>query len=160
MDYLWAFLIGGLFCAIGQVLMDFTKLTPARILVAYVTGGVLLGALGLYKPLIDLAGCGATVPLTGFGYLLYNGVREQIDIIGFLGIFTGGLTASAAGITAAMTFAFIFRFSLKAQQKNSFILTNPKPSGIIKICKLGVQNNVQTDISRHRRRKKTCPFMW
>ena len=97
MDYLWAFLIGGLFCAIGQVLMDFTKLTPARILVAYVTGGVLLGALGLYKPLIDLAGCGATVPLTGFGYLLYNGVREQIDKIGFLGIFTGGLTASAAG---------------------------------------------------------------
>ena len=81
MDYLWAFLIGGLFCAIGQVLMDFTKLTPARILVAYVTGGVLLGALGLYKPLIDLAGCGATVPLTGFGYLLYNGVREQIDKI-------------------------------------------------------------------------------
>lgn len=90
MDYLWAFLIGGLFCAIGQVLMDFTKLTPARILVAYVTGGVLLGALGLYKPLIDLSGCGATVPLTGFGYLLYNGVREQIDKIGFLGIFTGG----------------------------------------------------------------------
>ena len=110
---------------------------------AYVTGGVLLGALGLYKPLIDLAGCGATVPLTGFGYLLYNGVREQIDKIGFLGIFTGGLTASAAGITAAMTFALLsFRFSLKAQQKNSFILTNPKTSGIIKICKLGVQNNV------------------
>ena len=117
MDYLWAFLIGGLFCAIGQVLMDFTKLTPARILVAYVTGGVLLGALGLYKPLIDLAGCGATVPLTGFGYLLYNGVREQIDKIGFLGIFTGGLTASAAGITAAMTFAFIFSLFFKSSAK-------------------------------------------
>ena len=117
MDYLWAFLIGGLFCAIGQVLMDFTKLTPARILVAYVTGGVLLGALGLYKPLIDLAGCGATVPLTGLGYLLYNGVREQIDIIGFLGIFTGGLTASAAGITAAMTFAFIFSLFFKSSAK-------------------------------------------
>ena len=111
MDYLWAFLIGGLFCAIGQVLMDFTKLTPARILVAYVTGGVLLGALGLYKPLIDLAGC------TGFGYLLYNGVREQIDKIGFLGIFTGGLTASAAGITAAMTFAFIFSLFFKSSAK-------------------------------------------
>ena len=108
MDYLWAFLIGGLFCAIGQVLMDFTKLTPARILVAYVTGGVLLGALGLYKPLIDLA---------GFGYLLYNGVREQIDKIGFLGIFTGGLTASAAGITAAMTFAFIFSLFFKSSAK-------------------------------------------
>mgnify|MGYP002916749333 FL=1 len=117
MDYLWAFLIGGLFCAIGQVLMDFTKLTPARILVAYVTGGVLLGALGLYKPLIDLAGCGATVPLTGFGYLLYNGVREQIDKIGFLGIFTGGLTASTAGITAAMTFAFIFSLFFKSSAK-------------------------------------------
>ena len=101
MDYLWAFLIGGLFCAIGQVLMDFTK----------------LGALGLYKPLIDLAGCGATVPLTGFGYLLYNGVREQIDKIGFLGIFTGGLTASAAGITAAMTFAFIFSLFFKSSAK-------------------------------------------
>ena len=99
MDYLWAFLIGGLFCAIGQVLMDFTKLTPARILVAYVTG------------------CGATVPLTGFGYLLYNGVREQIDKIGFLGIFTGGLTASAAGITAAMTFAFIFSLFFKSSAK-------------------------------------------
>ena len=110
MDYLWAFLIGGLFCAIGQVLMDFTKL-------AYVTGGVLLGALGLYKPLIDLAGCGATVPLTGFGYLLYNGVREQIDKIGSLGIFTGGLTASAAGITAAMTFAFIFSLFFKSSAK-------------------------------------------
>ena len=116
-DYLWAFLIGGLFCVIGQVLMDFTKLTPTRILVAYVTGGVLLGALGLYKPLIDLAGCGATVPLTGFGYLLYNGVREQIDKIGFLGIFTGGLTASAAGITAAMTFAFIFSLFFKSSAK-------------------------------------------
>ena len=81
------------------------------------TGGVLLGALGLYKPLIDLSGCGATVPLTGFGYLLYNGVREQIDKISFLGIFTGGLTASAAGITAAMTFAFIFSLFFKSSAK-------------------------------------------
>ena len=117
MDYLKAFLVGGVLCLIGQLLIDKTRLTPARILVSYVVAGVLLGALGLYKPLIDLSGCGATVPLTGFGYLLYNGVREQIDKIGFLGIFTGGLTASAAGITAAMTFAFIFSLFFKSSAK-------------------------------------------
>ncbi|MGN0601095.1 MAG: stage V sporulation protein AE [Oscillospiraceae bacterium] len=107
MEYLWAFLIGGLFCAIGQVLIDFTKLTPARILVAYVVAGVALGALGIYKPLIDFAGGGATVPLTGFGYLLADGVKKAVDENGFLGIFTGGFTASAAGICAALTFGFI-----------------------------------------------------
>ncbi len=117
MEYLWAFIIGGLFCAVGQVLIDFTKLTPARILVAYVVGGVILGALGIYKPLIDFAGSGASVPLTGFGYLLYKGVREQVDKIGFLGIFTGGLTASAAGITAAMLFAFIMSFFFRSSTK-------------------------------------------
>lgn len=117
MDYIWAFIIGGIFCAIGQVLIDFTKLTPARILVAYVVGGVILGALGLYKPLLDFAGCGASVPLTGFGYLLYDGVREQVDKIGFLGIFTGGLTASAAGITAAMLFAFIMSLFFRSSSK-------------------------------------------
>ncbi len=117
MDYLWAFLIGGLFLCHRTGAYGLHKTDPARILVAYVTGGVLLGALGLYKPLIDLAGCGATVPLTGFGYLLYNGVREQIDKISFLGIFTGGLTASAAGITAAMTFAFIFSLFFKSSAK-------------------------------------------
>lgn len=117
MDYIWAFIIGGVFCAIGQVLIDFTKLTPARILVAYVVGGVILGALGLYKPLLDFAGCGASVPLTGFGYLLYDGVRDQVDKIGFLGIFTGGLTASAAGITAAMLFAFIMSLFFRSSSK-------------------------------------------
>ncbi|WP_295211705.1 stage V sporulation protein AE [Ruminococcus sp.] len=117
MDYIWAFIIGGVFCAIGQVLIDFTKLTPARILVAYVVGGVILGALGLYKPLLDFAGCGASVPLTGFGYLLYDGVRDQVDKIGFLGIFTGGLTASAAGITAAMLFAFIVSLFFRSSSK-------------------------------------------
>lgn len=107
MEYLWAFLIGGLFCAIGQVLIDFTKLTPARILVSYVVAGVVLGALGVYKPLIEFAGGGATVPLTGFGYLLSDGVKKAVDDNGFLGIFTGGLTAAAAGICSALTFGFI-----------------------------------------------------
>ncbi|MBQ9375547.1 MAG: stage V sporulation protein AE [Ruminococcus sp.] len=107
MEYLWAFIIGGLFCAIGQLLIDFTKLTPARILVAYVVAGVALGVLGVYKPLIDFAGGGATVPLTGFGYLLSDGVKQAVDENGFLGIFTGGLTAAAAGICAALTFGFL-----------------------------------------------------
>lgn len=107
MEYVWAFLIGGLFCAIGQILIDFTKLTPARILVSYVVAGVILGTIGIYKPLIKLAGGGATVPLTGFGYLLSDGVKKAVDENGLLGIFTGGLTASAAGICAALTFGFL-----------------------------------------------------
>ena len=101
MDYLWAFLIGGAFCAVGQVLIDYTKLTPARILVCYVVAGVVLGALGIYKPLVDFAGAGATVPLTGFGYLLSEGVKEAVAEKGLLGALTGGLTSSSAGITAA-----------------------------------------------------------
>ena len=117
MTYLYAFLIGGLLCAIGQLLIDLTKLTPARILVAYVVTGCVLGALGWYKPLIDFAGAGATVPLTGFGYLLADGVREQIDTAGFTGIFTGGLTAAAGGITAAMCFAFVFSLFFRSRQK-------------------------------------------
>lgn len=107
MRYLWVFLIGGLLCAVAQILIDKTKLTPARILVSYVVAGVVLGALGVYKPLIKFAGGGATVPLTGFGYLLADGVKKAVDDNGFLGIFTGGLTASAAGICAALTFGFI-----------------------------------------------------
>jgi stage V sporulation protein AE len=103
MDYLKAFLIGGLFCLIGQVLIDKTKLTPARILVGYVIAGVLLGAVGLYKPIADFAGAGATVPLTGFGYSLAKGVKEAIAEEGLLGILTGGLKATAGGITAAIT---------------------------------------------------------
>lgn len=117
MTYLYAFLIGGLLCAIGQLLIDLTKLTPARILVAYVVTGCVLGALGWYKPLIDFAGAGATVPLTGFGYLLADGVREQIDTAGFTGIFTGGLTAAAGGITAAMCFAFVFSLFFRSRPK-------------------------------------------
>lgn len=97
-EYLWAFLIGGALCLIGQLLIDLTKLTPARILTAYVVAGVVLGALGLYKPLVDLAGGGATVPLTGFGYLLSKGVREAVDQNGLLGVFMGGFTSAAVGI--------------------------------------------------------------
>ena len=102
MDYLKAFIVGGLLCLIGQILIDRTKLTPARILVSYVVIGVFLGAIGVYKPLAEFAGAGATVPLTGFGYNLAKGVREAVQLYGFLGIFTGGLKAAAGGITAAI----------------------------------------------------------
>ena len=102
-----AFLVGGLFCAVGQVLIDKTKLTPARILVGYVVAGVLLSALGLYHPLVEFAGAGATVPLTGFGHLLATGVQKAVAEKGILGALTGGLTASAAGITAAMIFGLL-----------------------------------------------------
>ena len=102
-----AFFVGGLFCAVGQVLIDKTKLTPARILVGYVVAGVLLSALGLYQPIVDFSGAGATVPLTGFGHLLATGVQKAVTEKGFLGVLTGGLTASAAGITAAMIFGLL-----------------------------------------------------
>lgn len=101
-ELLKAFLVGGIICGVGQLLIDYTKLTPARILTGFVVGGVILSALGLYKPLAEFAGAGATVPLTGFGHLLAEGVRKAVDRDGFLGIFTGGLTASSAGITAAL----------------------------------------------------------
>lgn len=101
-DILKAFLVGGIICAAGQLLIDYTKLTPARILTGFVVAGVFLSAVGLYKPLADFAGAGATVPLTGFGHLLADGVRKAVDKDGFVGIFTGGMTASAGGITAAL----------------------------------------------------------
>ncbi len=111
MEFVWmllrAFVVGGLFCVLGQLLIDKTKLTPARILVGYVVAGVILGSLGLYRPLVDFAGAGATVPLTGFGYLLSEGVRQTIAEQGLIGVLTGGLTASAAGIEAAILFAFL-----------------------------------------------------
>ena len=113
MIYLWAFLIGGLLCAIGQVLIDYTKLTPARILVSYVVAGVILGALGVYEPIVKFAGAGATVPLTGFGYTLAKGVQEAVDTYGIVGALMGGFTNTAAGIAAAVFFgllvALIFR---------------------------------------------------
>ena len=113
-----AFLVGGIICAIGQVLIDYTKLTPARILVSYVVLGVILGGIGLYQPLIDFAGAGASVPLTGFGSLLAKGVREAIDKDGLMGVLSGGLTASAAGITAAIVFGLIVALVFKPKDKN------------------------------------------
>ena len=113
-----AFLVGGAFCAVGQVLIDYTKLTPARILVGYVVAGVVLGGLGWYQPILDFAGAGASVPLTGFGALLSKGVREAVDKDGFLGIFTGGLSSSAGGITAAMVFGLIIALIFRSREKN------------------------------------------
>ena len=118
MEYLYAFLVGGLLCAIGQVLIDYTKLTPARILVAYVVAGVILGGIGLYEPLVEFAGAGATVPLTGFGYLLSKGVKEAVTEKGLLGAMTGGLTAAAAGITAAVVFGFLVALIFKPKDKS------------------------------------------
>ncbi len=106
-DIIKAFLVGGAICAVGQLLIDYTKLTPARILTGFVVAGVVLSAIGVYEPLVDFAGAGATVPLTGFGHLLAEGIRQRIDAEGFLGIFTGGLTASAGGITAALLFGLL-----------------------------------------------------
>ena len=105
--YLKAFLVGGAFCIIGQLLIDFTSLTPARILTSFVVAGVILGALGVYQPLADWAGAGASVPLTGFGNLLAGGVRKAVAEKGLLGVFTGGLTASSAGICAAVFFGIV-----------------------------------------------------
>ncbi len=107
MPYVWAFLVGGALCVIAQVLIDRTKLTPARILVIYVVAGVILGAVGLYGPLVDLAGAGATTPLTGFGYLISKGVRKAVDERGLLGALTGGLTAAAGGTAAALCFGYL-----------------------------------------------------
>ena len=118
MDYIKAFLVGGALCLIGQILIDKTKLTPARILVSCVVAGVLLGAVGLYPKLIEFAGAGASVPLTGFGSLLAKGVKEAVMKDGFLGIFTGGLKAAAGGITAAIIAGLVASFLFKARDKS------------------------------------------
>ncbi len=112
-----AFLVGGLICLIGQLLIDKTSFSPARILTGYVVCGVLLGATGLYKRLIDFAGAGASVPLTGFGYTLSQGVKTSVDEIGFMGIFTGGLTATAAGIAVAVSAGLIASFFFSSRDK-------------------------------------------
>lgn len=118
MDYLKAFLVGGILCAIGQILIDKTKLTPARILVSYVVAGVLLGAVGLYEPFTEFAGAGASVPLTGFGNILAKGVREAVDEKGFLGIFIGGLKASAGGITVAIVSGLLASLLFRPKDKS------------------------------------------
>lgn len=118
MDYLKAFVIGGFLCVIGQILIDKTKLTPARILVSYVVIGVFLSAIGVYGPLVDFAGAGATVPLTGFGHSLARGVREAVQESGLIGVFTGGLKATAGGITAAIFFGLLVSLIFKARDKS------------------------------------------
>ncbi len=118
MQYIYAFLIGGILCVIAQILIDKTKLTPARILVIYVTSGVILTALGLYEPLVNFAGAGATVPLTGFGYSLAKGIEESVSKDGLLGAFSGGLTACSAGIAAAVFFGFIMALIKKPASKS------------------------------------------
>lgn len=117
MQYIISFIIGGLLCIIAQILIDKTRLTPARILVIYVTSGVLLTAVGIYEPFVEFAEAGATVPLTGFGYSLANGVREEIAARGIVGILTGGLGACAAGIAAAIFFSLFFTLFKKPKAK-------------------------------------------
>ncbi len=118
LEYLKAFAVGGLLCAVGQVLIDYTKLTPARILTVFVVSGVVLGALGVYQPLIDWAGAGATVPLTGFGCALAKGVKRAVEEQGLLGAFTGGFTAAAGGICAALFFGCLTALLFKPGDKN------------------------------------------
>lgn len=118
MDYLKAFVIGGIICVAGQILIDKTKLTPARILVSYVVAGVLLTAVGLYEPLVEFAGAGATVPLTGFGYNLAKGVQKAVAQDGLLGVFTGGFKATAGGIAAAIVFGLIMSLIFRPKDKS------------------------------------------
>ncbi len=122
MELLWAcikaFLVGGAICAVGQVLLDFTKITPARILWIFVVSGVFLGAIGVYQPLVEFAGSGASVPLTGFGNLLAQGVKEAVGKDGFIGIFTGGFSSAAGGITAAVFFGVLAALCFKPHDKN------------------------------------------
>ncbi len=117
MEYVNAFWVGGLICVVGQLLIDLTKLTPARIMVVFVTGGVVLGAVGLYGPLVEFAGCGATVPLLGFGWALSEGVRKAVQEDGLLGAFTGGFTAGAAGTAAAVFFGYVSALLAKPRDK-------------------------------------------
>ena len=118
MDYVKAFLVGGTLCLIGQILIDKTKLTPARILVGFVVAGVLLGAVGVYRPFAELAGAGATTPLTGFGYLISKGIKKAVDEKGLLGALTGGLTSAAGGIAAALTFGYLACLVFKGKSKS------------------------------------------
>ncbi len=116
-EYAKAFLVGGVICAIGQVLIDYTKLTPARILVIYVVTGVILGGLGLYQPLVDWAGGGASIPLTGWGNTIAKGTREAVAEKGIFGALSGGLTGSAAGVAAAIFFGFLIAVAFKPKNK-------------------------------------------
>lgn len=116
-EYVRAFLVGGLFCVIGQILINYTKITPARILVIFVVSGVILGGFGLYQPIIEYAGAGATIPLTGFGALIAKGTKEAIEARGLIGALTGGLSAASAGISAAIVFGLIVALVFKPKAK-------------------------------------------
>ena len=118
MNYIWAFVVGGALCIIAQILIDKTRMTPARILVTYVVAGVFLGAVGLYKPFAEFAGAGATTPLTGFGYLIAKGVREAVLEKGLIGALTGGLSAAAGGTTAALCFGFLAALIFRGKPKS------------------------------------------
>ncbi|MBE6625298.1 MAG: stage V sporulation protein AE [Ruminococcaceae bacterium] len=118
LDYLWAFLVGGALCVIAQILIDKTKITPARILVLYVCSGVVLTALGIYGPIAKFAGCGATVPLTGFGYAIAQGVEKAVDEFGLFGALTGGLTATSGGITTAIVLGYICSLIFSSKPKD------------------------------------------
>lgn len=117
MDYVWAFVCGGALCVIAQILIDKTKLTPARILVGYVVAGVILGALGIYKPFAEFAGAGAMTPLTGFGYLISKGIAEDVTSRGLIGVLTGGLRAAAGGTAAALCFGYIATLIFRTKPK-------------------------------------------
>ncbi|MBU5427060.1 stage V sporulation protein AE [Tissierella pigra] len=118
MEYIKAFIVGGLICVVGQIILDNTKLTPAHILVSFVTAGVILGGLGLYKPIVKFAGAGATVPIVGFGNALAEGAIEGVKKNGIIGAFTGGITAAAGGIAAAILFGYIMALVFKPKTKN------------------------------------------
>ena len=118
MEYVWAFIVGGAICVLGQVLIDFTKLTPARILVLFVVTGVVLSALGLYEPIAEFAGAGATVPLTGFGYLMATGTKEAVAGMGLLGALGGGIQAASPGIAAAVLFGLLAAVFSKSKDKS------------------------------------------
>ena len=118
MNYVWAFIVGGLICVVGQLLIDLTKLTPARILVIFVVSGVVLSALGLWEKLVDFAGAGATVPILGFGHILAQGVEKAVAQSGFVGIFTGGVTACSGGVTASLMFALVASALTKSKSQS------------------------------------------
>lgn len=117
MEYIWAFVCGGILCVIAQILVDKTKLTPARILVIYVVAGVVLGGVGIYKPFVKLAGAGATTPLTGFGYLISEGIKKAVNEKGLIGIFTGALSAAAGGTAAALCFGYLAALVFKPKPR-------------------------------------------
>ena len=117
MNFVWAFVVGGALCVVGQLLIDYTALTPARILTGYVVAGVVLSATGLYAPLVEFAGAGASVPLLGFGNVLWQGVKEAVDQNGFIGIFMGGFKAGAVGISAALVFGYLASFIFDPKMK-------------------------------------------